>query len=113
MLKVHIKKLRDLAVLCVEGQIVRGEGLSTLRNVAVSQASAGTMILDLASVDIIDAGGLGVLLELREWALQNGIEFKLENANELVANVLRITHLDSVFDVSSEAPATLCVAIAA
>jgi anti-anti-sigma factor len=71
------------------------------------------MILDLASVDIIDAGGLGVLLELREWALKNGIEFKLENANELVANVLRITHLDSVFDVSSEAPANLCVAIAA
>jgi len=59
MLKVHIKKLRDVAVLCVEGQIVRGEGLSTLRNVAVSQARPGIMILDLASVDIIDAGGIG------------------------------------------------------
>jgi len=113
MLKVHTDDLEDIAVLYVQGRIVRGEELAMLRSAVFSQADARVVILDLALVKVIDAGGLGTLLELREWALSNGIEFKLENPNELVASLFKITRLDSVLEVLSEPRAILCGAIAA
>ena len=53
-------------------------------------------------VDLIDAGGLGALLELREWTQLMGIEFKLMNVINRVRQVFEITRLDSVFDIMSE-----------
>ena len=64
MLKVHIRRLGDVTVLCLQGQIVTGE-TSTLRDAVLSQSEASVVVLDLARVSRIDAGGLGLLLELR------------------------------------------------
>ena len=49
----------------------------------------------------IDAGGLGVLLGLREWARSNAIMFKLMNAGNKVEQVLELTRLDRVFESCS------------
>jgi anti-anti-sigma factor len=55
----------------------------------------------LAQVALIDAGGLGAFLELREWTQSNGIEFKIMNVRRLVQQVFEITRLDTVFEISS------------
>jgi anti-anti-sigma factor len=60
------------------------------------------VILDLAGVNIIDAGGLGAILELREQANLKGIRFELMNLNKWVRYVLELSRLDSVFDVQTE-----------
>jgi anti-sigma B factor antagonist len=73
-----------------------------LRNKVQSVSDVSTVVLDLARVNRIDAGGLGVLLELREQSQGKGIEFKLMNVTKLVKQVLEITRLDSVFEISSE-----------
>jgi anti-anti-sigma factor len=101
MLKVHIYPLNNGSALYLEGQVVKGEGISTLKAAALSQAKISVIILDLAMVDTIDAAGLGALLDLREWAQENRIELRLENPNNRVANVFRIARLDSVFGMSS------------
>jgi anti-anti-sigma factor len=67
-------------------------------------------VLDFARVNRIDAGGLGVLLELREQTKARGIEFKLMNVTKLVKQVLEITRLDSVFEISSELELTSAAA---
>jgi anti-anti-sigma factor len=72
-----------------------------LKAAALSQAHMSVIILDLAMVDTIDAAGFGALLDLRKWAQENRIEFRLDNPNSKVANVFRITRLDSVFDIAS------------
>jgi len=54
-----------------------------------------------AEVDLIDARGLGLLVELRQWALSRGIEFRLMNVTRLVHQVLAIARLDTVFQMSS------------
>ena len=100
MLKVHARNLGNVAFLCMQGQIVTGE-TETLRNAVRFQSGVSVVVLDLAQVSTVDAGGLGVMLALREQAQSKGIGFKLMNVSKLVGRVLEITRLDSVFEVTS------------
>jgi anti-anti-sigma factor len=106
MLKVYARKLGNITVLCLQGRIVNGEAES-LREVVDSQSRVSSqgnsevraVVLDLARVSTIDAGGLGLLLELRKQTASRGIAFKLMNATRFVRRVLEITRLDSVFEI--------------
>jgi len=100
MLKVHTRHLGNIAVVCLQGQVVKGETDRLLTTVQ-SQSRAGAVLLDFARVTTVDAGGLGVLLELRAQALAKGIRFALMNLSPNVRLVLRITRLDSIFEVAS------------
>src|SRR5262244_1094401 len=100
MLKVHTTNGPNVAVLCVQGRIVRGE-TEILRNAVLAQRKVSVVMLDLAQVSMIDAGGWGVLLELRQHTESRGIEFRLKNVTKLVREVLQITRLDTVFQMTS------------
>ncbi|HEX9424051.1 MAG TPA: STAS domain-containing protein [Pyrinomonadaceae bacterium] len=100
MLKVQAKKLGTVSVLCLQGQIVNGE-TEILRNAVQSQSEVSAVILDLARVTTVDAGGLGVMLALREQVESKGIRFELVNVTKQVSRVLEITRLDSVFQITS------------
>jgi anti-sigma B factor antagonist len=100
MLKVNAKNLGTVTVLCLQGQIVIGD-TETLRNVVQSLSETSAVILDLARVSTVDAHGLGVMLELREQTLGKGSRFELMNVSEPMSRVLEITHLDSVFQITS------------
>jgi anti-anti-sigma factor len=100
MLKVHAKNLGTVAVLCLQGQIVNGE-TEILRDAVHSLPEVSAVILDLGRVTAVDAGGLGVLLELREQAESKGIRFELMNVTKWVSKVLEVTRLDSVFQITS------------
>jgi anti-anti-sigma factor len=101
MLKITVQKLGDASVLRCKGQIVVGDACSTLRNAILSQRHTRRLVLDLASVDRIDAGGLGVLLDMREWARSGASVFKLMNVTKKVEEILELTHLQSVFEFCS------------
>jgi len=100
MLKVHIRNLGTIAILCLQGRIIRGETDSLFKAVH-SQTGVRVVILDLGRVIMVDAGGLGVLLKLREQIQANGADLKLMNVTKLVSGVLEITRLNSVFKVAS------------
>lgn len=103
MLKVFTRKFGDVAVLSVQGRIVVGNGIKTLREAVLRQTNVSTIILDLARVSTIDAGGLGAMLEILEQVQSNGTDFKLMNVRYLVSRLLAMTRLDSVFNIVSEA----------
>ena len=96
MLKVNTKKLGARKVLCLEGQIINGD-TETLRSAV--QAVSGDVILELSNVTIVDAHGLGVLLQLREQALARGLRFELMNVGQSLNRILEITRLNTVFDI--------------
>ena len=100
MLKVQTRNLGTVAVLCLQGQIVNGE-TEILRNAVHFLPEVSAVILDLARVTTVDAGGLGVMLQLREWAQSKGIRFELTNVTKQIGRVLEITRLDSVFRITS------------
>lgn len=100
MLKVNARNLGNVAVLSLQGQIVNGD-TEILRDALQSRPEVSAIILDLARVTIVDAGGLGVMLELREQAESKGIRFELMNVTKWVSRVLEVTHLDSVFKITA------------
>src|SRR4030095_12279974 len=99
MLKVHTKKLETVAILSLRGQIVTGE-TESLRTAVQSLAGVRAVILDLAHVTTVDAGGLGALLALRERVQAAGSSFELMNVSKWVSRVLQVARLDSVFQIA-------------
>ena len=100
MLEVKAKKLETVAILCLQGPVVTGE-TEILRNAVRSMSEVSAIILDLAGVTTVDAGGLGLLLELRGLAESRGIGFELMNINKWVGKVLEVVRLDTVFRTTS------------
>jgi anti-sigma B factor antagonist len=101
MLNANAQKLGDSTVLRCQGRILIGDAYAILRNAVLRQTHTRTLILDLAQVDRIDAGGLGVLLGLREWACSHAIRFQLMNVTDQVEHVLELTKLDRVLEFCS------------
>ena len=100
MLKVHAQNLEKVAVLRLRGRIVRGE-TEVLRKAVEAQSEARVVVLDLARVTAIDAGGLGLMLQLRQQTEAKGSRFELMNVTRWVGQVLAVTRLDSVFEITS------------
>lgn len=101
MLHATVQKLGDTTVLRCQGRIVIGEAHSILRATVLNQTQARLLVLDLAQVECIDAGGLGVLLGIREWAHTNAIRFKLMNLMNNVEPIFELTKLNRVFEFCS------------
>ena len=99
MLKVNTKKLGAVKVLCLKGQVISGD-TEMLRSAVQSASDTGDIILDLSNVSIVDAHGLGVLLQLREQTVARGLRFELMNVSERVNRILEITRLNTVFDIT-------------
>jgi anti-anti-sigma factor len=102
MLKVCVENLGQIVILHIHGHIVIGPEIELLRKSVSSQTDTSAVVLDLKRVSRIDARGLGLLLELREQLIQSGIQFRLMKVGSLIQQILRITGLDSVFEISTE-----------
>lgn len=100
MLKVHVKRLDEVEVLSLEGQIIHGD-TDVLRNVVQLAADTREIILDLSNVTAVDAHGLGVLLQLREQTIARGIHLELRNPSQPLFRIFEITRLNTVFDIDS------------
>ena len=104
-LRVDVSQSEDVTVLRCAGRIVRGGPVAVLKDAVVSQKNARIVIVDLSDVEILDGGGLGMLVFLRRWTLDNGIQLKLVNPSRLVREMLDRTRLADVFDISCVADA--------
>jgi anti-anti-sigma factor len=100
MPKLTIHKLGEAIVFRCTGRIGFGE-CHILRHAVFSHPHIATAVLDMAEVTAIDASGLGLLVELRNWASANRIQLKLLNLTPRVANLLDVTHLTTILDVCS------------
>jgi len=102
MLRVKVQKLEKITIVKLLGQIVSDEK-NVLRKAVISQGDVNVVVLDFACVTVVDARGLGLMLELREWLLSKGIELSLIHVTRLVRQVFEITCLNTLFKFSSEA----------
>src|SRR5947209_14147052 len=99
MLTTGIERKGSTTVVRCVGRIVVGEGLSKLRDAVLCELDKQTIMLDLAAVEAIDAGGLGLLVFLHTCAHGLGTELKLRNPTQRVAELFRLTNLNSVFEI--------------
>jgi anti-anti-sigma factor len=99
MLHVTIEDFGETAILHCVGRIVRGDEAALL--CAALGHDAHSIILDLGRVEAIDAAGVGALISLQA----AGIYLQLMNPGHAVREILRITKLDSIFEIRSTAVA--------
>lgn len=100
-LHYEIERLQDVAVVRCAGRMVRGASLDAFRRRIEQLDRLRVLVLDLSDIQQIDAGGLGTLLLIRRWAVQNSARLKLVNPPIFLRRILEATKLSSVFEVSS------------
>jgi anti-anti-sigma factor len=96
----NAKNIGESVTLRCHGRIVRGEETKLL--CAVLRKKVREITLDLRDVTEIDAAGIGALVSLQA----SGIYLTLANPAPTVREVLRLTKLDSVFEIVEAPPST-------
>jgi anti-anti-sigma factor len=102
-LSVTVETARGGVTVRCQGRLVRGQ--ETVLLCAVIPQHHRDIILDLSGVTAFDAAGVGALVSLQA----AGTYLRLVGPSPAVRQVLRLTSLDSVFEISeterSEEPA--------
>ena len=80
------------------GRIVAGEEAWALYNNVIFQQQKRVIVLDLTSVSRIDAGGLGVLVVLKQWARVAGVKLRVI-PSEVVRELVELTGLASALEI--------------
>jgi anti-anti-sigma factor len=93
MLTVTTERLGDVVTLRCAGRIVRGQETAIL--CAAVQQHQRHLVLDFSGVDAIDAAGVGLLVSVQA----AGIYLKLVNPTKQVREVLKVTQLESIFEI--------------
>ena|ERR1700733_1614116 len=94
----------EVTVLDISGRITVGEGNVILREIVRDLAQKGqkAIVLNLGDVTYIDSSGLGELVKAHTTLRNQGGQLKLANLNKRVDDLLRLTHLFSVFDIQKD-----------
>ena len=99
MLTVEVEDLGEMVTLRCAGRLVRGEETALLCE--ATRWYGREVTLDLSAVEAIDAAGIGLLISLQA----AGIYLKLTNPGKQVRETLRVTKLESVFEICESQPA--------
>ena len=100
-LHINSEQVRDVTVLRCAGRILRGEALRLLKNAVTNLTGMRVIVLDLSGVEMLDGGGLGMLVALQGWARNNGIQLKLVNPSKFAREMFELTGLTCVLHISS------------
>jgi len=100
-LYIKSEHVGDVAVLQCVGRIVRGEALHLLKNRVTRLSQMRVIVLDLSEVEMLDCGGLGMLVALQGWTRNNGIQFKLVDPSHFAREMFQRTGLTCVLRISS------------
>jgi len=100
--KARVRQVNGVAIVDLSGRITMGEGGAMLRDTVRGLVDQGhkRIMLNLARVTHIDSSGIGELVRSLTAVRHQDGELKLVNISMPVNEVLKITHLHAVFDIS-------------
>jgi anti-anti-sigma factor len=93
MLTLTVENFDEITVVHCQGRIVRG--YDTVLLCSAGQQAGRNVVLDLTQVDAIDAAGIGALVALQA----AGVYLKLMNPTRQVREILKLTNLDTIFEI--------------
>ena len=101
-LKMTNREVNGVEVVALDGRIVLGEESNALREKVKSMIAAGKkkIVLNMNNITFIDSAGLGTLVAAHHSARTQGATMKLCHLGTKFQEVLQITKLLTVFDVS-------------
>jgi anti-sigma B factor antagonist len=99
MLRIDIQSLNGVATLYCSGRVVFGVEVEMLRTMAMARLEPRVRI-DLSRVEGIDASGLGLLVELHDWARTARRSLTLLDPSEHVWRLVILTKLYDSLKIS-------------
>jgi anti-anti-sigma factor len=99
MLRIETQTSNDVATLYCAGRLVYGVEVEMLRNL-VQVRTEDSFHIDLSQVTGIDAAGLGLLVELQNWATQTDRTLTLLDLSEHVWRMVILTKLYASLEIS-------------
>ena len=99
MLRIDIHSSDGAVTLYCSGRLVYGVEVEMLRTMAQSRPEENIRI-DLSAVNGIDASGLGLLVELQNWAAEEGRTLTLMDLSEQVWRLVILTKLCASLEMS-------------
>jgi anti-sigma B factor antagonist len=103
------RQIDDVTVVDIKGRIVVGEESAALRSLVADLLSEGRkkILFNLAEVRYIDSTGLGALVSAYTSVRKHNADLKLLNLSAKVQDVMQLTKLYTIFDVSNDEAAAL------
>jgi len=101
MLKVDIHSAPPMVTLYCSGRVTLGLEAETLRCITLAR-SERHVSLNLSEVHGLDAAGLGLLVELHQWAQQRSGRLSISNPSVPAQRVIALTRLDRVLHIVGE-----------
>ena len=106
MLGIDIQSSNDVLTLVCAGRLVFGVEVEMLRTI-VHERPETNLHIDLSEVTGIDAAGLGLLVELQNWAAKTQRNLTLLDLSENVWRLVILTKLCGALEISYSDLATL------
>jgi anti-sigma B factor antagonist len=100
-LKLTTRRKGGVDIVETSGKVTLGEGTSTLRKNIRELLDGGSrrIVLDMAAVNYMDSSGVGELLAAHTTVTSAGGEIMLLNVSPRVRQILKMTRIDSVFEI--------------
>jgi anti-sigma B factor antagonist len=98
------RQVGSVTIVDISGRIELGGESAALRNLVSDLLSEGhtQILLNLDNVHYIDSAGLGSLVGSFTSARKQGGELKLVNLTEKVTDLMQMTKLYAIFDISND-----------
>jgi len=98
--KINERRFGAVTILDLDGELRRGESRDVLRDriARLSEEGRNQILLNLAGLTAIDAGGLGELLQSNVELNKGGGQLKLLHPARALREMMSITKLEHVFD---------------
>lgn len=98
--KINERRFGAVTILDLDGELRRGESRDVLRDAIarLSEEGRDQILLNLAGLSAVDAGGLGELLQSNVELNKGGGQLKLLHPARALREMLSITKLENVFD---------------
>jgi anti-sigma B factor antagonist len=104
-----IRQTGGVTIVDIDGRIVLGEESAALRDLVCDLLSKGhkSILFNLADVDYIDSSGLGNLVGCFTSVRKQQGELKLLNLTNKIQDLMQITRLYTVFEITSDEAAAV------
>ena len=105
----NIRKLGGVTIVDISGRIELGEESAALRDLVRDLLNKGQkqILFNLGGVNYIDSAGLGHLVSAFTSVRNHGGELKLLNLSNNIRNLMQITRLYTVFEITDNEAAAV------
>jgi anti-sigma B factor antagonist len=103
-MKASTREIDGITIVDLNGRITLGEASAALRDTIRELVAKGNkkILLNLGEVTYIDSSGIGGLVSGFNLTRGQGGELKLVNVTKKVHDLLRMTKLDTLFDIKDD-----------